>query len=759
MHAILLAALGVCLAAAPCLGATTLRLGAATLRLDERGVVVSVRCDGREYAQPAAPPAFEVATDKGVFGPASVQRKGKELLVTFEGGGHLRLALTERRGFALLRVTDLAVPGTVERLRLFCLPTGALETLAEPMNACYDRRFAAAVMATEVNVRAQALRGPGAGGNNRQQIWLTAETVKQFGIQPAGAAVIACPRAEFEETIARMERAAGLPSPRPGGVWSKRSPWAKRSYLFVTRFSEADTDEVIALARRGGFHTILIGQESWCASTGRDPINRLSFPRGLESLRATIARLKRAGFRVGLHLLALSIYPPDLYLAPVPDKRLMRDAFADLAADVDPAADFIPTMAPPKAFPAVDGGSSGYGTVIQIGDELIHYAERSMEPPYGFRGCQRGVHGTRAAAHGRGDRVAHLKQVFGSFYFGLDTTLLDEMADRLAAVVNTCGVDMVYWDGSEMFQGEHWYGTARLHKAFYDRFRNKDLLLQSSSFGHYSWHFVSRAASADGHGDLKGYLDQRTPSFKWYNANLMPVDIGWYYLYDTSATTDQFEYVLNKSLGCNASISLQTSPSAIREHPYLGEIIDLIGAYERLRLGPGVPATTRARLREPKRDYHLEMEGNKPVLRRVVYEPWRMVEAAEGATWEVDVKDGPCRVGVEVAAQRGRPADPGSSGGPTVSAEQPFLEVDGKRLAWEVSLAEGQVLRYRPGWPTRVVGPRAGQTSRVASPKGITLTTGRHRVRFACAGGLRAGVLVRLILLYDDCLPASGARH
>ncbi|NLC55880.1 MAG: hypothetical protein GX774_03470, partial [Armatimonadetes bacterium] len=208
-----------------------------------------------------------------------------------------------------------------------------------------------------------------------------------------------------------------------------------------------------------------------------------------------------------------------------------------------------------------------------------------------------------------------------------------------------------------------------------------------------------------------------------------------------------------------ASISLQTSPSAIREHPYLGEIVDLIGAYERLRLGSGVPATTRARLREPKLDYHLEMEGNKPVLRRVVYAPWRTVEAAEGATWEIDVKDGPCRVGVEVAAQRGRPVDPGSSGGPTVSAEQPFLEVDGKRLAWEVSLAEGQVLRYRPGWPTRVVGPRAGQTSRVASPKGITLTTGRHRVRFACAGGLRAGVLVRLILLYDDCLPASGARH
>ena len=41
------------------------------------------------------------------------------------------------------------------------------------------------------------------------------------------------------------------------------------------------------------------------------------------------------------------------------------------------------------------------------------------------------------------------------------------------------------------------------------------MLLQASSFSHYSWHILARSASADGHGDLKGYLDERSPGFDY----------------------------------------------------------------------------------------------------------------------------------------------------------------------------------------------------------------------------------------------------
>ena len=139
--------------------------------------------------------------------------------------------------------------------------------------------------------------------------------------------MIACPRSEALETIRRFEQAAGLPSPRPGGAWNKKSPWIKRSYFFLTQFRESQFDEALAIARRGGFHTILLGQESWCQGTGHYEINRDHFPDGLAGLKRTVAAFQDAGFRVGLHFLGPSIYPPDPYLTPVPDPRLVKDAY------------------------------------------------------------------------------------------------------------------------------------------------------------------------------------------------------------------------------------------------------------------------------------------------------------------------------------------------------------------------------------------------------------------------------------------------
>jgi len=311
---------------------------------------------------------------------------------------------------------------------------------------------------------------------------------------------------------------------------------------------------------------------------------------------------------------------------------------------------------------AEDGGYDGDGAVIQIGNELIRYTERSMKPPFGFTGCARGLHGTAAATHTRGARLTHLRKSYGYFLFDMDTTLINEVADNLARVVNALNADMVYWDGSERLQGDHAYYNAKLQKAFYDRFKNKNMLIQGSSHSHYSWHIHARCASADGHGDLKGYLDERTPSFtSYYFPNLMPLDIGWYYVYDVQATVDQFEYVLNKSLGFDSSISLQTSPKHIREHPYVDVIVDLIGAYERLRLGGKLPEETRAKLREPKRDYRLMRDGRGQALQRVIYEPWRDIVALDGKTnvWEIVVTEGSCRVGVDIQLPSGQWAAPG----------------------------------------------------------------------------------------------------
>ena len=583
---------------------------------------------------------------------------------------------------------------------------------------------------------------------------LRVETEQAHGLEPAAFGVIACREADFLETVERFEVAAGLPSPRPGGVWNKQSPWVKRSYFFLTDFRESQFDDALALARRGGFHTIVLDQDSWCRGTGHYEVNRERFPNGLEGLKRTLWRFKEAGFRVGLHLLGASIYPPDSYLTPVPDPRLVKGAAATLAADVSATTNFLPLAAAPERFPAEDGGCEGQGTVLQIGEELIQYGSRALQPPFGFRDCQRGHLGTRPAAHKQGEAVRHLVRAYGYHMHDMDTSLLDEVAAHFARVANTCGIDMIYFDGSEQLQGEHWYYNARLVQAFYDKLANKNLLLQASSFSHYSWHLLARSASADGHGDLKGYLDQRSGWFGSFARDGMPLDIGWYYGYDPATTPDMFEYVLGATIGYDSSMSFQVSCGAAAAHPFTGEILDLIARYEQLRLSGRVPEALKTRLRidpaltaikpgeaqpdllEKRREYRLLEENGKPFFQRVEYEPWHEIKpgGTNAAAWRVRVQDGPARVGVQIHAPRG------------AELVNPFIELGGRRWSWDGKLSEGQFLLFWPGEPVARYGLPLKNPERAAAAPSFTLPPGEYSATFGSSNAFKVPVRVRITL-------------
>jgi hypothetical protein len=243
-------------------------------------------------------------------------------------------------------------------------------------------------------------------------------------------------------------------------------------------------------------------------------------------------------------------------------------------------------------------------------------------------------------------------------------------------VANTCGIDMVYFDGSERLQGDHWYYNAKLHKAFYDKLDNKDILFQASSVSPYSWHLLARVASADGHGDLKGYLDQRSPWFDNPARGGMPLDIGWYYGYDASATPDMYEYILGTTIGYGASFSFQVSVDAARAHPFAGEILDLIARYEKLRLSGRVSDTMRERLRvdpasrgkltaeqtSPRREYRLVDAAGRQAFQRVAYGEWHSIDSTDPAllTWRAQVPIGG-KLGMQLHAAGGAWLAPGPS--------------------------------------------------------------------------------------------------
>ncbi|MCL2745138.1 MAG: hypothetical protein FWE67_14940, partial [Planctomycetaceae bacterium] len=573
---------------------------------------------------------------------------------------------------------------------------------------------------------------------------LRAEAAARHGLDGSAFGILLGSDAKrFLEIMPDFEVAAGLPSPRFNGVWNKLSPDVRRSYFFLTTFNVAEFDDALAIAKRGGFDRILILQHSFTRAPGHYEVSTKSFPDGLPQLAETVKRFKDAGFKTGFHFLAASIDPPDTYLTPVPDERLVYGVETKLAETVAANATFLPTVAAPTSFPKEDGGYMGHGCVLRIGDELITYAKLKTDAPFGFEGCRRGHLGTKAAEHNKDAVVRHLTRAYGYHRIDLDTDLLTEVASHFAKVANACNIDMMYFDGSEWLQGEHWYYNAKLQKAFYDAVDNKNMLMQGSSYSPYSWHQLARTASADGHGDLKGYLDQRSPGIAaGIPHHAMPQDIGWYYAYDVNCTIDMYEYILLATLAYDSSMSLQVSVKAAHNHPFIGEILDKINRYEQLRLSGRITPELREKIKidsqlggkKPeeiaekfahlRKEYRLLGETGKERLQRVVYTPWQKIESAENATWDVEVLEnlGKVSVGLNVHLL------------PEAGEKQlvnPFVEINGKRIALKTTLTSGQYVFQWQGEPSRLYAPQK-EVSLIAEGEGELkeLSPVKYKVRF-----------------------------
>jgi len=264
----------------------------------------------------------------------------------------------------------------------------------------------------------------------------------------------------------------------------------------------------------------------------------------------------------------------------------------------------------------------GGGTVLWIGDELVLYGKPKRDAPYGFENCQRGLWGTKPAAHSAGDAMKHLYMMsYGLVLMDADSDLLERVSQRIADVMNTCDCDGIYFDGSELLQGDHAYYNARLQTAYLDKIRRKDLIIQGSSYSPYTWHSMCRMASADGFRKIKLWLDKRTPTFQWYFDTLMPLDIGWYAI-NANIRPDDIEYVCSRAVGYDSAISVQTSTQSLDTVTQARETVDLIGRWEDLRRSGRFPEALRKQMRQPGCEFRLTRRGSADVLVPVEYSAW-----------------------------------------------------------------------------------------------------------------------------------------
>jgi hypothetical protein len=591
---------------------------------------------GKEYSGKDVRQPFAFLRKGGkIVPPTGCSASGDLVTLTFPEGADVELKITPKGRWLDLEVAAVRSAGAEE------LVFGSLRLLLEKhvsriSGVASDGEFSVCVRA--LNLKAN-LRLGGIPSHFEPTCYA------KYGMVGARIALVGCPADRLRPVLQDLVREEGLPWSPLGGPFAQDAEENRGSYVFAT-VSEANVDPWVALAKKAGLAQIhLIG---WEKSLGHYEPRKDLFPHGLDGLKGVVQKIHAAGLRAGMHVLTGAVARDDPFVTPVPDPRLAKDGRFTLAKDLGPEDKAVLTVEPPGNL-ETSWQYSGRSNVVEIGEELIRYTGLAKAPPYGLTGCVRGAFGTKAVSHASGQAVHHLFAIYNTFQPDENSTLIDDVADCIARPFNACGFDMIYMDGAEGMP-DGWYGCAKMREALFRRLKGR-VLVEASEWGYHSWTFHSRLGAYDyPHWGLKRFTDVHCRDAEGYRAgSLLTAQLGWWAILGPSADhpaelPDEIEYLCAKSLATDAPMSFQGidvggRPANARQDEYL----EMIGRYERLRLGRQVPPSVRERLRAPREEFHLvPAPDGAPQFVPVDYLSHKVTGLGDGSSaWTVRNRFGP----------------------------------------------------------------------------------------------------------------------
>ena len=637
-----------------------------TLTFDAGGAISSLRekATGRELVTNPVP--FALAQIKGE-GQVIARRFEKRASDRFAwrfpfGMGELEMRVTPFAGGWAFKATACTLKD-VSRMTFLRVRPACAEWAGTFVNAMSDAQSAVCVRSGDT------LGEPSVAGGVLGVI-----AAEPFPVVGRTAYLAAGPREGFVEQLRSMAKAAGVPTSDCGGPWSMGSEVSRWSYVFAP-VVRGDVDYWINFTKRAGFSLIHFNS-TWTSCLGHYPVNRNAFPGGLEEMKAAADKIHAAGLHVGMHTLTACINPRDPWITPVCETNLVADATYTLAAPL--AEDAKELLVEEKPIPrhATVFTYSSNGNALRIGNEILQYTGiRRDSKPYAFTGLTRGAFGTKKGGMiPRGASVDYLHQRYIAFYPKPDSPLADALADRLAEVYNTCGLDEFYFDGSEGMGSR--YGIDAMRHKIYRRLKPNNghsPSIEASCQGANNWWFQTRTATTD-HGvyGVKRFHDFH---IKWgvrqgRLMNFLEPQMGWWQPRTDVPRArghflDEMEYFAGKNAGHDAAMSLQgvnarPLPIGVRRQ------LTVLGWYEYARL---------ARVFTPEAIARLSGEQTEARLRQNAQGVWELEDVEEfkhraGFAWTRDTTFESARArSAALRVEALYSAAPAGSGVPLVKAE------------------------------------------------------------------------------------------
>lgn len=503
------------------------------------------------------------------------------------------------------------------------LPVRPRKNFGEWLNVMWDDDVAVNVLATDKETEIDAT--PCAGH------WLFhAGSVRAVKLKNVGAALITTTPPRLLDRIAQVEEDFDLPR----GVQSRRSREIKQSYYQTWEMTSKDVDRHIKFAKMAGFRLMMLITDCFAKGAGHLPW-RPEYPRGMADLHEVVGKIREAQIIPGLHVLHTRVTTDDAYVTPKPDPRLSLAESYTLAENIDANATVIPVEEDPHLSP-VDGPTR----VLRIGNELIRYEGYTPTVPSRFEGCQRGVYNTHAVAHEVASRVG-LMRMYGGNAVGLseNTSIQDEIAERIADIYRQAGFRFMYFDGSEEVPRPYWYNISLAQNIVWKKLEPPPLFAEASCKSHFSWHMISGGnafdifAPEEMKAGVRAYSAKEAPRLA---KDFTTVNFGWIGYVAPSKQTigvqpDMIEYVTSVAAGWGCPVSMEAGGGkglleALEAHPRTPDNLEVFRRWEEVRARGWLTNAQKQELHNLKQEHTLLIDesGNFELV------PWDQIENVAG---------------------------------------------------------------------------------------------------------------------------------
>jgi hypothetical protein len=549
------------------------------------------------------------------FSAVEVKREGDDLLVEFDRVGYsASISVKTTDAYIAFRLERLTYHGytslrskrktPVDETLFVQLPVHTRQNLGDWLNVMWDEEVAVNLLATDPHARIRA--------KERQGYYLfQAGTDDDVQLEGVGAALITTATTHLLDRIACVEEDYGLPR----GVESRRSQEYDYSYYEASSITPQDAARHIQYAKQSGLRAMDVYYLSFASCAGHFPW-RPEYPRGMDDLKVLVAQITQAGILPGIHIHYNKVHKQDAYVTPQPDPRLNLVESFSLSRNIDATATVIPVEENPRLCTLDDERR-----ILKVQNELIAYERYTTTPPYQFENCKRGALDTQASPHEMSSRVGLLDVDTWPVFVRLtqNTTIQDEVAERLKNIYEQAGFQFVYYDGAEDVPPPYWYTVSRAQWVVGRKLDPQPLFAEGACKSHFSWHILTRGNAFDVFKpEVIKEATRAYPATEVARAekDFTRINFGWigYWAPDKGTIgtqPDMLEYVTSRAAAWDCPIAIRGDLQAMDAHPRTPDNLEVIRRWEEVRAQKWLTQEQKISLRNLEQEHILLVDERR----------------------------------------------------------------------------------------------------------------------------------------------------